>query len=186
MKTSPAVPDGQLRRPYKVHNRRKPRPRPTPKWLLHSNELEATPRSRCLMVLSVLSGEKPVTEAILEAKISRNTYYKLETRALQAILAAMRPRSLKRSSHKAELAAATSRIRQLLMRVERLEQEKRRLQRLLLLARKSIHPQAARTANRGFGAKPRRTLGPSCFERSTMSPPPSDAPSSSPPGVPSP
>lgn len=186
MKTSPAVHEGHVRRPYKVHKRREHRSRPTPKWLFHSNELEATPRSRCLLVLSVLSGEKPVTEAIREAKISRNTYYKLETRALQAILAAMRPRASRRLSRNAELAAATSRIRQLLMRVDRLEQEKRRLQRLLLLTRKSLEP-AVKIALRLREPKtPRSTLGPSCFTRSTVSHPPSDAPSSTPPGAPSP
>lgn len=169
--------------------KRKHRSRPTPKWL-QSSELETTARSRCLLVLSVLSGEKPVTEAIVEAKISRNTYYTLETRALQAMLKALRPRARRRLSQSTELSAATSRIRQLLTRVDRLEQEKRRLQRLLLLAQKSIHPLGKTYRSPGpkaLGPKAsRRTLGPNCFVRSTVSPRASDAPSSTTPGEPSP
>lgn len=157
------------------------RSRPMPKWLAQSSELETTARNRCLLVLSVLSGEKPVTKAILEAKISRGTYYKLETRALRAMLGAMRPRASRRLSHSAELAAATSRIRQLLTRVDRLEQEKRRLQRLLLLSQKSIHPLGKTYRSPGPKA-PRRALGPSCFTHSTVSPRPNDAPSSTTPG----
>ena len=34
-------------------------------------------------MLSVLSGEKPVTDAITEAGISRQLYYQLEEKALQ-------------------------------------------------------------------------------------------------------
>ena len=35
------------------------------------------------MILEVLSGEKPVTDAIEQAKISRGHYYQLEERALK-------------------------------------------------------------------------------------------------------
>ena len=70
---------------------RKHRRRPAPRWLKSSKEVEAVARSRCLMLLSVLSGEVPVTDAITQAKISRATYYQLETRALQAMLAALNP-----------------------------------------------------------------------------------------------
>jgi hypothetical protein len=118
--------------------RRKHRPRPTPRWLQKSRELDAVARSRCLMVLSVLSGEKPVTEAIQEAKISRPTYYQLETRALNAMLAALNPLASSAPSGSPDLSAAAARIEELQARVERLEQEKRRSQRLLLLTRKSM------------------------------------------------
>jgi hypothetical protein len=84
------------------------------------------------MVLSVLSGEKPVTDAILEAKVSRQTYYHLESRALQAMLASTT------DTGAVELAAATGTIAELQERVARLEREKRRTERLLLLTRKSI------------------------------------------------
>lgn len=87
------------------------------------------------MLLSVLSGEKPVTDAILEAKISRGTYYQLETRALQAILEAMNPLSASAPSGE---SLASERIETLEAKLARSEQQCRRSQRLLLLTRKSI------------------------------------------------
>jgi hypothetical protein len=122
---------------------RKHRPRPVPKWLTNSTQLEQIARSRCLLVLSVLSGEIPVTDAIERAKISRGTYYQLETRALRAILAAMNPLASSAADGAADLTAATQRIEQLEAQVHRLEQEKRRTQRLLLLTRKSIRAPVA-------------------------------------------
>jgi hypothetical protein len=118
--------------------RRKHRPRPVPRWLQRSTDRDAVARSRALMVLSVLSGEKPVTEAIGEAKVSRPTYYQLETRALNAMLAALNPLAATSDTGAAELSAAASRIAELEERVKRLEREKRRSERLLLLMRKSI------------------------------------------------
>lgn len=119
----------------RVERQKKPRRRRTPSWLNHP-EFDAVARSRCLMLLSVLSGEKSVTEAIQEAKIYRPTYYQLETRALNAMLAALNP--LARQGGSPDLSAAAARIEQLQRQVKHLEQEKRRTQRLLLLARKSI------------------------------------------------
>jgi len=87
------------------------------------------------MLLSVLSGETPVTDAIAQAKISRGTYYQLETRALNAILAAMNPLASTSSSGE---SAASERIAQLEAMLKRSAQESRRTQRLLLLTRKSI------------------------------------------------
>lgn len=88
------------------------------------------------MVLSVLSGEKPVTEAIGQAKISRGTYYQMETRALNAMLAALNPLATVSEAAVPDLSA--TRIEALLERITQLEQEKRRTQRLLLLTRKTI------------------------------------------------
>lgn len=102
------------------------------------------------MLLSVLSGEVPVTDAIAGAKISRATYYQLETRALQAMLAAVNP--LAGSGAGADLSAAMSRIEQLELLVKHLEQDKRRSQRLLLLTRKSIRT-PLRALRRGRRAK---------------------------------
>lgn len=116
--------------------RRKARPRPVPKWLKDSANLDAIARSRCLMVLSVLSGEKPVTEAIREAKISRGTYYQLEVRALKAMLVALNPLATVRPASAPDLSA--TRIEALMGRIQRLEQGHRRDQRLLLLTRKSL------------------------------------------------
>lgn len=134
---------------------RKHRRRPTPKWLEKSQELDAIARSRCLMVFSVLSGEKPVTDAIGEAKISRGTYYQLETRALNAMLAALNPLAAASENGRPELSAAAARIEELQGRIARLEQDKRRTQRLLLLTRKSIR---APVATRRRGRWPKSAL----------------------------
>jgi hypothetical protein len=116
--------------------RRKHRPRPIPKWLRNSEKLDAIARSRCLMVLSVLSGEKPVTDAIEQARIARGTYYQMETRALNAMLAALNPLATVSETAVPDLSA--TRIEALLERITQLEQDKRRTQRLLLLTRKTI------------------------------------------------
>jgi hypothetical protein len=93
-----------------------------------------------MMVLSVLSGEMPVTEAIAQAKISRGTYYQLETRALKAMLSALNPLATAQKRLPPDLSA--TRIQALIERVRLLEQDKRRMKRLLLLARKARHPDA--------------------------------------------
>src|SRR5919109_426427 len=118
--------------------RRKHRRRPTPRWLASAPDLDAIARSRCLMVLSVLSGETPVSDAIAQAKISRQTYYHLETKALRAMLVALNPLASSSQDGSADLSAATARIGSLEEQVKRLEQEKRRSQRLLFLTRKSM------------------------------------------------
>ena len=90
------------------------------------------------MVLSVLSGETPVTDAIGQAKISRGTYYQMETRALHAMLAALNPLASGSEAGVPDLSAAAARISELEAQVKALEQDKRRSQRLLLLTRKSM------------------------------------------------
>jgi hypothetical protein len=117
-------------------SRRKHRPHPVPKWLKESEKLDAIARSRCLMVLSVLSGETPVTDAIARSHISRGTYYQLETRALNAMLAALNPIATAAPNALPDLSA--TRIEALMQRIRTLEQDKRRTQRLLLLTRKSL------------------------------------------------
>lgn len=114
---------------------RKPRPRSMPRWL-NAQGLDAVARSRCLMVLSVLSGEKPVIEASAQAKVSRGAYYQWETRALKAMLAALNP--LASGTGTVELSRATQTIEELQARVQELERHKRRGERLLLLTRKSL------------------------------------------------
>lgn len=127
--------------------RRKHRRRPLPKWL-KTKDLDQIARSRCLMLLAVLSGETPVSEAIRQAKISRGTYYQLETKALNAMLAALNPLAGGLENGAADLSAAAARIEALQRQVKALEQDKRRGQRLLLLQRKSfwtmLKPQARR------------------------------------------
>ncbi len=95
-------------------------------------------RRRCLMVLSVLSGERAVTEVIAEAQISRGTYYTLEERALCAMIGALAPAANEESTSIAESPA--KRIAELEAKVAKLEREKRRSERLLLLTRKVVKP----------------------------------------------
>lgn len=114
---------------------RKHRSRPTPKWLRQTNGMDAVARRRCLLVLSVLSGETPVSDAIEEARISRGTYYQLEARALQAMLQALNPLATTSGTRE---SLARERIEALEAKLKRSEQERRRCQRLLRLARLSI------------------------------------------------
>ena len=129
---------------------RKNRPRGTPKWLLKSEELDRIAQQRCLMVLNVLSGETPVTDAIKTAGISRGTYYQLETRALAAMLRALGP-----------LASAegmeTSPVRQIAAleaKVKDLERAGRRSQRLLLMTRRVIESREKRIGSTRPGKGP--------------------------------
>lgn len=115
-------------------SQRKQRSRPTPKWLARKPDLDAVARNRVLLVLSVLSGEKPVTTAIDESGISRGFYYQLETKALNAMLLALAPGSDGDASPDA--AGLHHRIKELTEKVERAEQAQRRAERLLFVHRK--------------------------------------------------
>jgi hypothetical protein len=88
-------------------------------------------KRRCLLVLSVLSGERPVSDVIEEAEISRPMYYQLEERALQAMLLALTPGAGELGS-----SEPSKRIAELEKKVAQLEADKRRGERLLLLTRK--------------------------------------------------
>lgn len=112
--------------------KRATRSRPTPQWLLTSNELDQVAQRRCLQLLSVLSGEKSVSEAIAEMQISRGTYYQLETRALAAMLTALTPGTTSADG------SPSGQIKALEEKVKKLEQGKRRAERLLLLTRKVV------------------------------------------------
>ena len=111
---------------------RKHRARPLPKWLKERRDLDEMARRRCLLILSVLSGMKPVTEAIAETGMSRGSYYQLEEKAIDGMLAALGPtppgRKPDQSAELAELQA----------KVEKMEAEKRRAERLLLLTQKVV------------------------------------------------
>src|SRR5207249_3769406 len=116
----------------KHKQRRSMRARPTPKWIALAQELDEMGRRRTLMVLSVLSGERPVTEVIAQAQISRGTYYQLEERALRAMIAALTPTSSasadEDSTQIAESPART--IAALQTKLARLERIKRRQERM--------------------------------------------------------
>ena len=109
------------------------RARTTPEWLHEREDLDEMARRRCLMVLSVLSGERPVTDVIAEAQISRGTYYNLEERALKAMLVSLVPGATEAPSE-----SPAMRIAELEKKVAQLEQQKRRGERLLLLTRKTL------------------------------------------------
>jgi hypothetical protein len=130
----------------RVDSRRKNRPRPTPRWLRASSDLDPISRARCLMVLSVLSGEKPVTDAITEAGISRATYYHLETRALSAMLRALGP-----GAEETDDGSPQRQVAKLEKRVKLLEQGKRRAERLLLMTRRVMGPVKTRSTTSGRG-----------------------------------
>lgn len=144
-------------------SRRRRRPRPTPKWLKEQQDLDDVARRRCLMILSVVSGEKPVTQAIEEAQISRQTYYQLEEKALRAMLSALMPGTTVETS----AASPLRKMAELQAKTERLEQDKRRAERLLFLTRKVVRPGSLKSAagrprltgrrSTASGKKPSRT-----------------------------
>jgi hypothetical protein len=124
------------------------RPRPTPSFLLEQQDLDDIARRRCLMILNVLSGQTPVTDAITGTDISRQNYYQLEERALRAMLRALTPGQ--------ELAPITGpdpqqarRIAELEGKLRELEQDKRRHERLLFLTRKVVAPGPLKLGHRG-------------------------------------
>lgn len=110
-------------------------------------------RRRTLMVLSVLSGEKAVTDAVTEAQISRQLYYQLETKALHAILRALAPGAEPTGTSGAD--GYTKRITELEEQVKQLQQDRRRSERLLFLTRKMVKkgPLASETRGRPRKAK---------------------------------
>jgi hypothetical protein len=141
---------------------RRRRARVVPKWLL-KGELDQVARERCLLILSVLSGEKPVTSAIEEARISRGRYYQLETRALSAMLRSLEPAS---APEPQEEASPKKRIRVLEAKVKDLEQARRRAERLLLMTRRVMKGKERKTPwiRNGSGPSPssrKRTAQPS-------------------------
>ena len=120
--------------------RRRERARPVPKWLLTNEELDKVAKARCLMILSVLAGELPVSQAIIEANISRPTYYQLETRALNAMLAAVHPAKSPRPGRPEAKADASSQIAALEKKLQTAERLKRRAERMVSVMRKVMQP----------------------------------------------
>lgn len=135
--------------PKTTDSRRTRRTRPTPKWLSEQQDIDELARRRCLMILSVLSGERAVTEVILEAGISRQSYYDLETRALHAMLHALVPGS----GSETGATSAEKRLVELERRVKQLQTEKRRSERLLLLTRKVMRTSKSKATTRKSSRK---------------------------------
>lgn len=164
--------------PTKTPSKRRRRPRPTPKWLKApaADGPESVAQRRCLLVLSVLSGEQPVTDAIETTGVSRQLYYQLEERALKAMMRALLPSSEGREEVETSL---TGQVQSLQARVTQLETEKRRAERLLFLTRKLVRPGPVKVGNGGRRARASAAAGRSASRpaRPTKvepSPPPPD------------
>jgi hypothetical protein len=116
--------------------RRKRRSRPIPGWLKEQQDLDEMAKRRTLMVLEVLSGQKPVTDAVEEAQISRPLYYQLETKAVRAMLAALQPNA----DPTGQPVGTIERLKMLEQKCARLEQANRRLERLLYVTKQVVRP----------------------------------------------
>lgn len=130
-----------------TRKKRKLRSRPAPKMLTAKNDHDEIAKRRALMILSVLSGEKPVTEVIAEHRISRPTYYQQETKALEAMLEALTPghNGPRKLSKVDEL---TKQVEQLQAKLEAAERRERRTQRLLHMTRKMVKPGSVTTGKK--------------------------------------
>jgi hypothetical protein len=120
----------------KTDRRRAPRSRGMPRWLSGRTDLDEVAQRRTMLILSVLSGHTPVTTAIAEHGISRPLYYQLETKGLVGMMRALIPGTNAAASP--DDATPARQIVELEERVVRLEQENRRLERLLFLAKKVL------------------------------------------------
>lgn len=118
--------------------RREPRKRGMPRWLSGRKDLDQVAQRRAMLILSVLSGQTPVTTAIAEHGISRPLYYQLETKALIGMMRALAPGA--NAASNPDDATPMQQIVELEEKVARLEQENRRLDRLLFFAKKVLPP----------------------------------------------
>jgi hypothetical protein len=146
--------------PTKPARRRVERKRGVPRWLTGRTDLDQVAQRRTLLILSVLSGHTPVTTAITDHGISRPLYYQLETKALVGMMRALVPGANAASSP--DDATPMRQIVELEQKVARLEQENRRLERLLFFAKKVLPPGPVAMPERR-GRKPGRrstTAGP--------------------------
>jgi hypothetical protein len=131
---SKRAPNGST--PTKSDRRRAPRRRGVPRWLTGRKDLDQVAQRRTLLVLSVLSGHTPVTTAITEHGISRPLYYQLETKAVIGMMRSLTPGA--NAASNPDDATPMRQIVELEEKVARLEQENRRLERLLLLTKKVL------------------------------------------------
>jgi len=163
---------------------RKRRSRPTPRWLEKQTDLDVIAKNRVMMVLAVLSGEKPVTTAVEEAQISRGFYYQLETKAINAMLLALAPGG--DGDPSPDAMGLTARIRDLEEKLAKAEQEKRRADRLLFVTRKLAGPSTIKT-HRGRPPKAAASTkaGPTPSRSSVTMKPTKAAPSTPMPAQPS-
>ncbi len=157
--------------PAKADRRRAERARGVPRWLTGRKDLDQVAQRRTLLILSVLSGQTPVTMAITEHGISRPLYYQLETKALVGMMRALIPGA--NAASNPDEATPMRQIVELEEKVARLEQENRRLERLLLLTKKVL-PKGPVAFPQRRGRKPGRRStsagpGPSPSSKKTTS-----------------
>jgi hypothetical protein len=107
-----------------------------PQWLKEQQDLDEMAKRRCLMVLEVLSGEKPVSDVIEENQISRGLYYQLETKAVRGMLAALAPGA----DPTGQPVGTIERLHLLEAKCAKLEREKRRTDRLLYVTKQVVKP----------------------------------------------
>jgi hypothetical protein len=105
-------------------------------------DLDLIAKRRCLMILSVLSGETSVEDASHAAQITSQQYYQFEKKALTAMLAALVPGA----STDGSMAPA---MKQMERKIRDLEIAKRRLERLLFLTRMTVKPGPMSHGKRG-------------------------------------
>lgn len=122
--------------PTKTDRRRESRKRGVPRWLTGRKDLDQVAQRRALLILAVLSGHTSVTTAITEHGISRPLYYQLETKALVGMMRALVPGA--NAAANPDDATPMQQIVELEEKVARLEQENRRLERLLFFAKKVL------------------------------------------------
>ena len=136
MKRKHATKSTPTTRSKATDRRKQPRRRGVPRWLTGRKDLDLVAQRRTMLILSVLSGHTPVTTAIAEHGISRPLYYQLETKGLVGMMRALVPGASGTSSP--DDATPMRQVAELEEKVARLEQENRRLERLLLLAKKVL------------------------------------------------
>jgi hypothetical protein len=127
--------DSEKRRRRKTGGRK-------PKWLLTATDLDHIAQRRCLMILSVLSGEKSVEEASKDGEVMPAQYYQWEKKALDGMLSALVPGAM-------EKGTALPALRQMEERIAALEATKRRLERLLSLTRMTLKSGPMTQGSRG-------------------------------------
>jgi hypothetical protein len=132
--------------------RRARRSRPLPQWLRQARTSNPIALARCLLLLRVLSGAEPVTQAIALAKISRPTYYWLERKGLEGMLRALTP--VPSRGRQPRVSPVTAHLTALEEKVQRLEQAKRRAERLVHLTR-TVLPRVRRRRRGSTPSGPR-------------------------------
>lgn len=165
----------------KSDRRREPRRRGVPRWLSGRTDLDQVAQRRTLLILSVLSGHLPVTTAIEKHGISRPLYYQLETKGLVGMMRALIPGA--NATANPDDATPMRQVADLEEKIARLEQENRRLERLLYFAKKVL-PEGPLAFPQKRGRKPGRrstTAGlapsPASTKASSTKPTPSPSPS---------